>query len=129
MTLTVPRFSRTAADFKLKNDAFNLYKVIQYARERALTEGRDFRVRFRFDKNDYQILRGPDFKPIEGRFGKVFVVSKDLSLRGREKDWTCYSDGNCDVASVLIRGQEGGYEISAEGFGGTIHMREISYEA
>jgi prepilin-type N-terminal cleavage/methylation domain-containing protein len=123
--LSVPRFKRTAIDFQLKNDSFNLYKVIQFVRERALVEGRDFKVDFKLDKNEYRVLRGPDFKPIEGRFGKMIRLSNGLSFKSRQEKLTCHPDGNCDPSVFRVQSPEGAYEISVEGLGGMIRIREI----
>lgn len=134
--LTAPRFRRTASEFELKNAAFNLYHVVQFARERAFIEGREFRIHFDYDKKDYRLLAGPDptqplrreaeFKPVEGRFGKKIRLAQELSLEGRQNDLTCSPDGNCDVATFRIRNQEGAYEIAVENLGGVIRLREVS---
>jgi type II secretion system protein H len=124
--LVVPRFKRTAADFELKNAAFNLYKIVQFSRERSLAEGRPFKIHFKFKAREYQLLGGPDFKPVEGRSGKKIRLSEGLLLEGREEDLSCYPDGNCDPASVRIRNEDNAYEVSVENLGGVIRIREIS---
>lgn len=123
--LAVPRFKQTAMDFQLKNDSFNLYKVVQFVRERALVEGQDFRIDFKFNKNEYRVLRGPDFEPIEGRFGKRIQLSEGLSFKSRQEKLTCHPDGNCDPSVFRIQNAYGAYEISVEGLGGMIRIREI----
>lgn len=133
--LTVPRFQRTAADFQLKNASFNLYKVIQYARERALVERRDFQLRFDFNKRNWQLLSAfekddapPDFRPVDGRFGRVSTLSEGLSLEGKIDRLTCHPDGNCDPSAFHIIGTEGAYEISIENLGGIVRIREMPHE-
>ncbi len=126
IALSVPRFERVASSLRIKNDAFTLYKSIQFARERALIEGREFQIRFSFSNGDYRILKGPDFEPTKDRLGRFIRLSGGVSLEGQKDRLACYPDGNCDVSKFRLTNPEGVYDISVGGLGGTVRIEEVS---
>ena len=117
--ISVPLFKKSTEDFQLKSAAFNLYKILQLARESALTRGQPTRLDLGFEEGTYRLT------PSEGRFGKTMHVPEGLSLSGKEEQISCYPDGRCDVASVKLLGADGGYEIAVEDWGGSVRIREV----
>ena len=126
--IAVPRFKKTTEGLRLKNTAFNLYKLALSAQESAVTQGRDVCIHFQFKDGTYQLLKRTDgvFGPAEGRWAKKMRVPEGVSLKGKTDDLVCFSDGHCEPASFTISGEGGRYELSIENLGGTVRIREVS---
>ena len=128
--MTVPRFKRTAEEFRLKAAAFDIYKLIQFAKENALVQQRDHRVHFVFSDGTYQLLRVSDdgtFRPFQGRFGKRKNLPEGISFRSDADKLACYPDGRCDIFSLTLRNSTTGrYEISVENLGSVVRVREAA---
>ncbi len=125
--MVVPRFKRTTEGLRLQNCAFNFYKLVYFAKEQSLTQGREFRILLEYPGAAYQLLsrESSTFVPAKGRWGRKMQIPEGISFQGKASQVTCYPDGRCDAASVRFSDDSGGYEVSVENFGGLIRMREI----
>ena len=129
--LAVPRFKRTFSELQLKSSAFNLYKMLQFARDRAIVEGARFRIHFDFERRSYRLLKAPDkedrtpaYKITPGRFGKKIVLPETIRIEGHPADLTCYPDGTCMNAAIRLSGEGGAFEVLISGLGGVVRIRE-----
>lgn len=133
--LSIPIFKKTFSDLSAKNTSFNISKLINYAQEMAVLEGKNFKIVFNFQKSTYQLfeldasVNPPAYKKIQGRFGKLFKLPQGVNITGTKAQMCLYSDGHCDdlKLNVLVKGR--GYSITVQRFGNTADIKEVNVES
>ncbi|GEM_PF-6191317 len=136
--LASPRFKNTFSEIELKNAAFNLYKLMHFAREKAILQKKSFKVTLNFDGSTYRLLEWKDkdlgetpdaaesaFFPVPGRFGRTQRLPSSLKLDGDSEEVACHADGNCSPAKLrVLDDADKGYEIAVSE-AGSIKIKEV----
>lgn len=130
--LATPIFRRTFSGLQLKNSAFNISKIINYAEEMAIIEKFTYKVNFDFDEGKYWITRldsweeGSSYKRIGGRYGRIFKVPRGLKIEGRETGILAFPDGTSDGGYFKVLNNSGqGYSVKVTDFGKRVEVKEI----
>lgn len=132
--ISVPVFKKTFQSLSAKDTSFNISKLINYAQEMAVLERKNFKIMFDFKKGSYQLFEivpkanQPSVKKIQSRFGKLFTIPKDLTLRGEKKEVIFYPDGHCDDLTIYVVSKKIGYSISVRRFGNKLEIKEVKIE-
>lgn len=132
--LSTPLFKKTLSDLSARNTSFSICKLINYAQEMAVLEGKNYKIAFDFKNGRYQLLElspsglPPVYKKVTGRFGKLFDLSRGLSLSGNRNGVIFYSDGHCDEINVNVLTKLGGYSVMVKGFGNMVEVKEVKVE-
>lgn len=120
MGLSTPLFRRTFQDLTIKDSAYSISKLMNYAREMAVLERKNFTVSFDFQKRQYRLL------DVKGKFGRVFTLPDGVYLYGAKTEVIFYPDGHCDEVSINITDKTfRGYTLTQKGFGSLVEMKEI----
>lgn len=130
--LSTPLFRKTLSDLTLKNTAFNISKLINYAQEKSIVDRKNFRISFDFNSGAYQLSEmdestdPPVYKAATGRFGKAFKTPRGVFLEGSVNEEVFYPNGQCDelVLDVVDESHDG-YKITVKGFGGGFDIAEV----
>ncbi len=144
--LAIPLFKSTFRLLSAKDAVFSISKLITYAQEKAVIDKKNYKAIFNFKLRQYQLLvsgqsaDGLIYKKTKDRFGKAFTLPQGLFFYdpksgchtiGEEykKQVILYPDGHCDGLLIGVVDNKGtGYEITLKGFGGFVHIKEITGE-
>jgi len=133
--VSTPLF-RNAYDAAQLDDATrNVTKLMQYARERAIIERAEYRIRFDLRSKEYRLevrTQSPnqeyDFREVEGKFGRINRIPEVLSVKASRSEITFYPDGDSDDASVWFSDKNGRvYTLTMLGARG--HVQVLRYDA
>jgi len=130
--ISTPLFRKTFSDLTTKNAAFSISKLINYAQERAVVDGKAFTIKFapqaRENKyTQYKLFDGD--LPVRGRFGRTFELPQGVILKSSLARIDFYPDGSCSAAEITVSGSSGGnYRIRTKGFGGLAKIEELKNE-
>jgi Tfp pilus assembly protein FimT len=135
IALSTPLFRRTFSDFALRNESYNIAKLINYAQDRAILDRNNYKLAFSVEKGSYQMLEKnisakkdeSPYKRARGRFGRVYKLPKGALFRATRPEMVFYPDGHCDEIrlELFIGGQ--GYSITSKGFGNIVEVKEATY--
>ncbi len=117
--VATPKFRATYETIKFRSSVYNLVKLMNYARERAIIEKKPFRIHFfketmefcletipKQDKEDKKD-RDKEFKAIAGSLGKRITFPRGVEFdidEPREDFVTFYPDGQADECVIYIKG-------------------------
>ncbi len=131
VAIATPKFKATYQTIQFRNTVYNLVKIMNYARDRAIVEGKPFRVHFfedegsfcletipetEEDESESPILRRQsrskrakeEYEMVRGSIGQKLFFPKDISLDIDEPDEDYvifYPDGNADECVIYIEGK------------------------
>lgn len=118
VVIATPRFRGTYETIKFRSSVYNLVKLMNYARERAVIERKPFRIHF-FEENmafcletipkqeDDEKDQDEEFTAVAGSLGKKIVFPKGVEFdidEPREDFVTFYPDGQADECVIYIKG-------------------------
>ncbi len=152
VAISTPLFRHTFRDLELRDAAYNISKMIQYAQQRAVIEEKKYRLLFDFNKKAYRLLvwnkekeadnssaEGAEgarlpagqepasgWKEVTGRFGGYFYLPEGVRFRGDRDKITFLPNGRCDKASLYITNKENKtFEIKTTGRTGYVEIFEV----
>lgn len=130
--LSMPLFKRTFSDLIMKDAAFTITKMINYAQERAIVDRRYYKIAFDFQNRKYQLFEygalidPPAYVQAAGRYGRPITLPKGLAFEGKKPEIIFYPDGRCDEADLRISDTSGAaYTIAVKGFASRCEVREV----
>ncbi|MDD5428428.1 MAG: type II secretion system protein [Candidatus Omnitrophica bacterium] len=145
--LSIPLFRHTFSDLSSKDAAFNISKLVSYAREKSIINRKTYKVIFDLNGRKYQLFesgpsaKGPVYVKEKSRFGKSFGLPQGLSFYDPKTGMTenaegefkkqvvFYPDGHCDELFIGIIDKGGaGYTIALKGFGSFVQIKEVKVE-
>lgn len=128
--LSTPLFKRTFSDLVIKDLAFNVSKLIDYAREKAILQRKNFKISFDFPSGRYRLLEiddtiePPVYKRVAGKFGRGFALPKGMLFKGPRNEIIFYPDGHCDETDIdILDGKGSGYTVLIKGLGSRIEIK------
>lgn len=79
----IPRFEGTFKQMQARSCAQKIYQLALFAKERAILENSDYKLKYDSDKNKIYILKkvGDQFKPLESRLGKSIQLRQSITLK------------------------------------------------
>ena len=132
---SAPILRRSISSLALKDSSYRIVKLMDYAQEKAIMDGRNFKLVLDSENDRYRLfefdesLEPPAYKPISGRFGRALVLPQNISLKSSKAEIVFYPDGRCDEASVDVFDSKGdGYRIHLKGFAARVEIKEIANE-
>jgi Tfp pilus assembly protein FimT len=140
--ISTPLFRRTFSDLIIKNAAFDLAKMVNYAQEMAIIEKVAYKMNFDFEGGKYWLTRygpvegpdgpstGPDgsrYGKIEGRYGRDYFLPRGLGLSCDKEGIVFYPDGRSDEAEIKISDEKGETArfIRVKGFANRVKIVEV----
>ena len=132
--LSIPLFKRTFSGLSVKNESFNISKLVNYAQEMSVLGRKAYKITFYPEKGKYQLyevdaaVKPPAYKKIPGRFGKLFSLPQGVSLKADKKDIFFYPDGHCDSLKLNLLAKGEGYSLTVKRFGNMVEMKEVTLE-
>jgi len=119
VSLTTPRFRTTYLDLELSNHARRLAKLLTYAQERAVVEGKAYRLQVDPMQRRYWLTTEGEeegrFTRLEGRYGRTTQLPIGISLEFEKEEIFFYPDGSSDPFTLSLRNEEGKALILREG--------------
>lgn len=131
VAIATPQFRATFETIKFRNTAFNLVKLMNYARDRAIIERKPFRIHFFEDEGSFCLETIPEsekkdgeklarrsgrrkdeekFEQVKGSLGQKMQfpqgVTVDIDEPSRAQYITFYPDGQADECVIYIKGNK-----------------------
>ncbi len=120
VVIATPRFRATYETIKFRSSVYNLVKLMNYARERAVIERKQFRIHFFEDemafclettvKNDEDKKNNnPEFEAVHGSLGKKIFFPKGIEFdidEPREDFVLFYPNGQADECVIYVTGKK-----------------------
>ena len=126
VAISTPRFRSTYQTIQFRNTVYNIVKLMNYARDRAIIERQPFRVHFSEDDGSfcletikveeeedkkktsyYRRKREPEYVIVQGSVGqKIFFpagITFDIDEPSRGETVTFYPDGQVEECVIYIR--------------------------
>ena len=134
VAVSTPLFRRTFKDLELRDAAYNIGKIIQYAQQKAIVEEKKYRLVFYFEKKAYRLFSLSEekkgetissWKEITGRFGVYFYLPEGVSFKAGKDKIIFLPNGRCDKISVYIAGKDKAFEIKTNGRTGHVEISEV----
>ncbi|MBI4436824.1 MAG: GspH/FimT family pseudopilin [Candidatus Omnitrophica bacterium] len=113
VSLTTPRFRTTYLDLELSNHARRLAKLLNYAQERAVIEGKTYRLQVDLIEKRYWLTTESaveeegKFERLAGRYGRTTQLPFGISLEFEKEEIFFYPDGSSDPFTLSLRNEEG----------------------
>ena len=131
--LSTPLFRRTFSDILLRNAAFDMSKLINYAQEMAIIDKLSYKLNLELEKNEYRLTRrniageATSFETIKGRYGKVYSLPGDMELDCDKEEVLFYPDGRSDEVEIEIRDKKKGTgrKLTVKGFGAQLEIEVL----
>ncbi len=103
VSFSTPLFRKTFTDLELKEAVSNISKLMGLAQQRAIIEGRSYRLLFDFEGRQYRLSRiegeGQNIKFVDLRdsFGRPFKIPESVDIEGNTKEVIFYPNGSCSA--------------------------------
>lgn len=122
--LSIPVFRKTFVNLQLDAFSLDLSSVLNYARQMAIFNRSEYRVRFNLDEKKFWIeqeiseKQGLKFEMIKGRFGKVYTLPETIDIESSKEYITFYPDGSSDIITITINTDTKTHIFTTEGTSG-----------
>ena len=126
--LSVPLFSKSYAEWQVRQAADDIVYLMRYARVRAMTEQVVYQVAFRdgaavlLKASDEVTNQGWVFKIVSGARGRPRALPSAVVLLAAPLAVNCFPDGKIDPVHFSVRGKTGGLVISTEEVWGHVEV-------
>lgn len=108
--ISVPLFKRTYQDLRLTSSAKEIASVMQFCRERAVFERKNFRFKVDPDKKAYQLFAEDEdkgkFLPLRSRWGRAFKIPDGIDIETDQDTVDFFPDGTASPASLYLTNKE-----------------------
>lgn len=109
--VSVPQFRKTLDNFELENFTKDIFFLCRYLQGSAIGQGKIYCLNIDRDKAEFRatVKVGTDFKPAEGRFGRVYRAQGVTSVSLFPVDRTAvyfYPDGSIDNVTITFENKE-----------------------
>lgn len=110
-SLTLPNFSRSYAQVRLRQSAQGLVDLMRYAQSRAVAHNRRVRLEFDDALSKYWLTEEAgvrtqtspeDFHRFPGRFGRDFVLPGAVGVQTDTRPLTFFPDGSIEKGQINI---------------------------
>ena len=128
---SVPLFRSTFSELKLKDTAFNLAKIVNYAQEMAILERVSYKLNFNLAEGKFWLSRCAAFglpacRRFGGKYGKTFRLPRGLHFSAGE-GISFYPDGRSDTAEIKIVDRDWeGRILRVKGFGSRVEILDVN---
>lgn len=111
VTISAPLFKRTYEDLRLTSSVKEIACVMQFCRERAVFERRNFRLNVNPDKKTYQVLAEDEDKgkllPLRSRWGRVFRIPDSIDVEADKDTVDFFPNGTTTPILLYLTNKEG----------------------
>lgn len=127
--ISVPLFRKTYSNMQLVQSCSDLSGALNFARQNAILNRNEYRLVLNTDDSsfwiEYKALEAdkPVFKKIEGKFGKIYYLPKNLKITADKNILTFYPNGRSDIITIVITNNLKSYTFSTEGTAGYAKIR------
>lgn len=107
--LSLPRFSQSYSQVRLKQAAQNLSAVMRYAQRRALSRQEEIQLQFNSDFTQYQLMQKIDdnFEAIEGLKGRAQIVPEGVLVESAQASIGFFPGGTMDKIRIYLSDEKG----------------------
>jgi len=133
VALSTPLFKSTYDDIRLTSTSKEIAAILNFCRERAIFERRDYRFRIDPKERSYRILAEDQeengFKPLKGRWGRIFRIPEMIGLEADTEEILFSPDGSTTPAMIYLSNSENRTcTITTEGSTGLIKVYDYKKE-
>jgi len=103
-------------------------RLISYAQQKAIREGRFLRINFDFENNKYWLSASSDmkeFERIKDRYGKVYTLPKGMKLKGGKKTAIFFPNGASQKVDVIVEGGRSKFSLKSTGRLGHVDVERV----
>lgn len=104
--LTTPIFRKTFSNIQLTSTGSEMVSLMRYAHERAIVEKIILRLNLAKDGTSFwltkKITDEEVFDKLDGKFGREFILPKDLKIESKVDSLDFYPDGEIDESIIEI---------------------------
>ena len=126
--VSMPLFSRQFSDLELRNSCYNIAKLTSLAQQKAIAEGRFYKINFDFEEAKYWLTAGEDLEEFERlgtKYGRTYRLPSQSELRGKKSSFIFYPNGNSEKMEIIIVGRTAIYSLKSKGRLGHIKIEKI----
>lgn len=107
VAVSTPLFSRTFSSLRLREESYNLAKLINYVQEKSVLEGVVYKLVIDTQKERYYVMASDEseskrFSHLEEKAGRIFRLPEGVKIKTDKKEVLFYPDGHSDKASINI---------------------------
>lgn len=131
ISVSMPLFKKTFTGLELRETVSNISKFMTYAQQRAIIDGRIYKILFNFDEKNYQLLvlanpgQETAYSKLSDRFGRVFKIPADIEIEGTVSEMLFYPDGHTDTLELKLKNTDNKVlKITATGLLGNVTIAE-----
>ncbi len=132
VAVSTPLFRKTFQGLQLKDAAYNIGKVIQYAQQRAIIEERKYSLAFNFEGRNYQLYaweeagEGKGFVRAKGRFHASIELPEGVEFKGEKDSIIFLPNGRCDKITLYLIGKDKQtFALKTNGRAGYVSIEEV----
>ncbi len=127
--ISTPLFSKTFSSLRLRDSAYNLAKLVNFVQEKAVLEGRVYKLALDAKKGRYYVMvsKGPEAKKfihLEEKIGRVFTLPEGIEMKADKKEVFFYPDGHSGKATVTLSGGKRKTRLTVRGNMGYVEVEE-----
>ncbi len=123
LALAAPAFQGAYSALALEDAARSLGLTLDYARERAVLDGRNWRVDLDPDEGLYRLAEERDgmFRPAEGHLGRARRLPRGVTLEAPSRELPFLPNGSgVDAEIVLKDGRGRSFRVRVDGVTGAV---------
>ena len=129
VAISLPRFRTTFSDLRTRGFIQDLVSLGAYARERAILEGKPFRINLDFSNHTYGLSfknnpQDQEFSRLNERVFRRHAIPQDLTTQTNIDHIDFYPDGRADKASINITKDNINYTINSDENLGSLNVQE-----
>jgi Tfp pilus assembly protein FimT len=127
--VSTPLFSKTFSSLRLRDDSYNLAKLINYIQEKSVIEGRIYKLVLDAEKKRYYVMVSDSTDPkkytrLDEKAGKIFHLSDQVSIKARKSEILFYPDGHSDKAAIVLSNRKDKTVLNITGNMGYVEFEE-----
>lgn len=129
VAILLPGFRATFGDLRTRGFIQDLVSLGAYARERAILEGKTFRINLDFSNHTYGLSfknnpQDQEFIRLNERIFRRHAVPQDLTTQTNIDHIDFYPDGRTDKVSINITTDNKNYTINSDESLGCLNVQE-----
>ncbi len=127
--VSMPMFKNTFLNMQMSQISSDLAEALNYARQSAILNRNEYRVRLNADGGDFWIEYKTfqdnkiKFEKLEGKFGRIYNLPKGVSMTSDKDALAFYPNGRADIATIVIKNDKTMRTFTTEGTTGYVKIK------
>jgi prepilin-type N-terminal cleavage/methylation domain-containing protein len=122
MAISIPFMKKSYEQIRIENHTYNLQKILQFARQKAVLEQKIIRLNIDPSQKRYWLTTrnkrngSADFKRLKGRYGRTYFWPEEVLVRTKKNYYEFLHNGEHDIIDIVLSiDQERGFAIVSDG--------------